>query len=470
MSTVVLNAQSSAYPLITNRIQASIYLQSAPLALISSQIDSTTGHPRRIWSFPGLPRGNYGFSLDEIDSFGVVVNNLAQFDAVPGQVEGMLVRSDEQIKVDTTPGFSSGTTTFIFDGSETYAGSGVFKPSYIGWTIVPSELTGRGIMVLGQDYSWDSTTGTFVLLIAGDVFATNGYYNIHFDDVIDTAGNAYPSLRDFTIQLIKVTSSIDASFFGNKLLIEPVGNYIEITLPSILTVVIGRPLMVEVTRYTPLSSVRFIPYGSDQINFLNGNIYANTSESFWIYRYSHPTRGDEWRLCDVYGNFDKVGNILYNDLIQSSVHNIQMLDGSIGDIYQYSRFYNEFLLNLPIDQVIDFDSWPITLANSTKFSLANSTNPSFSGKFHFADRRAMFTKSTGVVYGKAGMYFKNSVGEFNSYITFPKAGTSQTQLGTGKLTGGGAVSEPNDLVIPAKFNIGLENIPETVLSNQYIIL
>lgn len=464
--TVVFNAQSSAYPLITNRIQASIYLQSAPLALIASQIDTTTGHPRRDWSFPGLQRGNYGFSLDEIDGSGAVVNNLAQFDAVPGEVDGMLVRDDEQIRVGTTPGFVTGSSSFIFDGTETFTGSGIYKPSYIGWTIVPSELQGRGILILGQDYSWDSTTGTFSLLVSGDVFAVDVFYNIHFDDILQPAGNSSSSVNDFSILRITNTSTIDASYFGNKLLIEPVGNYIEITLPSIVTTVIGRPLMVEVTVSNPMCSVKFITFGSDRITFQNGDLYANSSESFWIYRYNHPVRGDEWRLCDVYGNFDKVGNILFNDLAPSSLINLQVLDGTIGDKLQYSRIYNEFILMLPTGQAVNFDDW-ITAGNQTKFSLANSANPTYTGKFHFPDRRSMFTKSSG---GVPGTYFKNQVGEFNGYITFPKIGTSQGQTGTGKITSGNEADEPSDLVIPANFNTGVENIPETVISNQYIVL
>ena len=115
MPTVVLDAYSKAYPSITNRIRASVFLETDPFALVASIIDTTVGHPARVWHFPGLPRANYGFSLDEIDSGGAVVANLALFSVVPSQIDGTLVRDDEQIKVGTTPGFDSGLNSVFFD-------------------------------------------------------------------------------------------------------------------------------------------------------------------------------------------------------------------------------------------------------------------------------------------------------------------------------------------------------------------
>ena len=90
-------------------------------------------------------------------------------------------RNDEQIIVGTTPGFNAGLQAVVFDGTETFIGSGLYKPDYRGWVIVPSELTGRGILALGLDYSWDKDTGTFILLQVGDILETGTYYNIHFE-------------------------------------------------------------------------------------------------------------------------------------------------------------------------------------------------------------------------------------------------------------------------------------------------
>ena len=208
MPTVVLDAYSKAYPLILNRIRASVFLETDPIALVATIIDITVGHPARIWHFPGLPRANYGFSLDEIDIGGNPINNLALFSVVPSQIDGVLVRDDEQIKVDTTPGFNSGLNTVTFDGT---AG----KPNYIGWEIVPSELTGRGILAIGLDYSWDSVTGIFTLLQGGDVLAEGTIYNIHFNPILNPAGGSVPTINDFTTRLVIATGNIDVSDFGH---------------------------------------------------------------------------------------------------------------------------------------------------------------------------------------------------------------------------------------------------------------
>lgn len=82
-------------------------------------------------------------------------------------------RNDEQIRVDTTSGLVSGVNSFTFDGT-----SG--KLDYRGYEPVFTEISGRGIMVKGVDYSWNYSTGLFTLLIPLDVFVTNRYYNVHF--------------------------------------------------------------------------------------------------------------------------------------------------------------------------------------------------------------------------------------------------------------------------------------------------
>lgn len=398
MSTVVLDAFSKAYPFITNRIRASVFLQSDPQALVASIIDTTSGHPARTWHFPGLPRTNYGFSLDEINSFSVPVNNLALFDVVPSQVDGQLVRDDEQIKVDTTTGFTSGLSTVTFDGT-------LSKPNYIGWEIVPSELTGRGILEEGTDYSWDKTTGIFALLISGDILQTGTCYNIHFNPISSLVGNSYPTLRDFSCVLVTATGNILNSDFGKKYIVEPSGPYIELTLPDLSTVVQGRPLMVEIDSSSQ-SCVKFLKTGSNVIKFLRGNLFACGKESFSIYKFTRSPGVFEWRLSEVDGNFKNVGQLVSDDIIEPGVFNKKLLDGSSLDIFQYARLYNEFVLNLPLIQVCNYDDWS-TGNNKYLYSLANSTNPSFLNKFNIPNRKDLFERNNNV--GKSGDYGEQSM-------------------------------------------------------------
>lgn len=564
MSTLVLNAYSSAYPDITNRIRASIFLQSDPLAIIASQIDSTIGHPIRIWSFPGLPRNNYGFSLDEIDGDDNPITNLAYFDIVPGEVDGKLIRDDEQIIVDTTPGLTAGNTSAVFDGSLVSGGTlaivfqgntnashaaftlsgipftgdmvevdwstnpnptdppndysvsstvmagwtladlitdlynkmvaldvnttlfstggnngvrvhgfstasidvtltstpGAVKPDYRGWDIVIDEMTGRDILATNYDYSWDKVTGTFQLLQDGDIFASGQRYNIHFDSIVNPQGNSYPTVTDFNINLITSTQTITGSFFGDKLIVEPDDVYIEVTLPPIATVPVGRKLMVEVGGTSPVCA-KFLSQDAI-INFLRGNVYAYPGESFSIYRYNRDSV-NEWRVCDCDGNFKTVGQSVGDDSIQSNVYNKKLMDGSIESTLRYARIFNDIVLNLPLIQVVDFSAWSIG-NNKYYFSKANG-----SGQFHFPDRRGIFEKNNSA--GKAGDFQAAQVGQFTDNVVIPKENTSIGEAGIGNFTTGSGGNEPSDMnPVTLTFNVGKENLVVNTLINKYCLI
>lgn len=380
MPTVVLNAQSSAYPSITNPIRAAVASASNPLALIASETDTTSGHPQRTWSFPGLPRQNYTFRLDEVDGSGNILSNLALFSVVPSEIDGLLSRNDEQIKADITPGFVSGANNFIMNGA-----SG--KPDYRGWDIVPSELTGRGILVRGQDYSWDEATGTLALLIPGDAFPEEMVYNIHFNPNITGIGNSYPIINDLQVKHITSSETLLAEDFGKIILCEPTG-YIEVTLPNISTIPEGRRLYLE-NNGSGVSTVKIIPYSGNVIKFARGSIYILPNESIEIYNYNG------YIYCrNAVGNYLDVGGIIRNDLPRSSLFNVKRLDGSIELVSDYSRIYNEIVINLPVSQVVNFDDWSSSPSNSTKYSLANSSNPANVGKFRFPMRMNLFSRAS----------------------------------------------------------------------------
>lgn len=462
MSTVVLDAYSKAYPLITNRIRASVFLETDPAALIATIIDSTSGHPARIWHFPGLPRSNYGFSLDEINGSDIVVNNLALFSVTPASIDGMLVRADEQIKVGVTTGFNEGLQTVVFDGT-----SG--KPNYIGWSIVPSELTGRGILVKGLDYSWDSSTGTMVWLQTGDILATGTVYNIHFDPIVNPAGSSIPTVSDFSSRIVTTTGNILVGDFGNSLIVEPDGNYIELTLPDITTVPQGRAISVETIklRGTAVQCVAILPFGADSINFLRGNLFMMNNESLQIYRLKRPDNSNEWRVRLADGNFKRVGESVPDDAISSGVYCKKLLDGGVVDKFQYARIYNEVILTLPSTQLVDFDSWN-TGNNKYFFSRANSSDPDNLNKFHFPDRRGLFERNNNA--GKAGDFTADTVGPHSHTVNPPGA---NSQAGSGKTTTGG---DPLGADLPitqyntGTHNAGGETAPKHHLINKYILI
>lgn len=463
MSTTVLDAYSKAYPSIANRLKASVYKEDDLLSPIATIIE-VGAHLSRIWHFPGLPRANYAFSLDEINGGGVAINNLAFFDVVPGSIEGSLVRKDEQIQVGVTPGFVAGTQTATFDGT---AGA----PNYIGWDIVPSELTGRGILVRGLDYSWDSITGIIVWLQAGDLLPNAIFYNIHFNPNVTTAGGSEPTISDFSTRIIDADDSILVEDFGNNIICEPGGIFITIQLPDISTVPQGRILRVETIKAlgSAVQCVHISPFEGDIINWLRGKIWMMNNEDLELYRFRRPDLSNEWRVRSPNGNFKTVGNSVGEDMTQGLGYCRQLFDGSIKNRYQYSRIYEEIVLNLPGTQVVHYDDWA-TGNNKYLFSLADSANPANADKFHFPDRRDLYERNNNTE--KAGdrqtslmkQFWTDVVGGIPSILSVTG---SNTEIGVDP--GAGSPDIKNQRLINTTL-FGTEVRPETYLINKYCLI
>lgn len=469
MSTTVLDAYSKAFPAIVNRIRASVFKESDLMAPVATIIDTTAGHPVRIYHFPGLPRDNYAFSLDEIDGGGAVINNLAKFDVVPGQTEGLLTRGDEQIKVGVTPGFDVGLNTVTFDGTETAPGSGLFKPNYIGYQITPSELTNRGILERGLDYSWDSVTGVMTWLQAGDILALNTTYNIHFDP-ISNPPESLPTIFDFSTRIVTEDDSVEITDFGGCIIIEPEGPYLELLLPQLITIPQGRILRIESSPQigSTIQCTRVIPFDGDDIAFLRGNLLLHNNESFEIYRFNRAEGVDEWRIRSPYGNFKNVGELVSDDQIQSLGFCKQLLDGSIKDKLQYARIYEEVVTQLPPAQVVHYDDWA-TGNNKYYYSYADSADIGNSGKFHFPDRRNLFERNNNT--GKSGDYAADKVGPHTHGVKPPGA---NSQVGSGNTTTGntplGADGPINEYNTETNNLAGTETYPKNYLINKYVLI
>lgn len=467
MATVVLDAYSKAYPSITNRIRAAVMSESDPLAIVASIIDAISGHPQRIWHFPGLPRDNYIFTLDEINGSGDPINNLALFDVVPGQIDGTLTRPDEQPQVDTTVGFVSGINTFTFDG----IGG---KPNYIGWDIVPSELTGRGILVRGLDYSWDSLTGVFVLLQGGDIFSAGTYYNIHFEPIASqTVPDSVPTITDFDTRIITASGAILVEDFGNSIIVEPGGQYIELTLPALSTIPRGRVLSVEIAKVkgTAISCVKFIPNGSDSINFMDGTLFAMSNESFQIYRLRRVDLSTEWRVRYETGNFRNIGQSTSEDATAALVYCKHLMNGGIESTLQYARLFNQYVLNLPATQLVDFDAWS-TGNNKYFYSKANSANPANANKFHFPDRRDLFERNNNS--GKAGDFQDDDMDLSDLWVDLKMGNSFTGAPGPDWIVGTTGRGHDSPQTVPLEVyspsSSGTETHPKNYLINKFVLV
>jgi hypothetical protein len=461
-TTATLKAYSGAYPSISNDIRASVAYASMPLALVAQIVESGT-HNQRTWSFDGLPRNNYRFYLDEIDGDGNVVKNLADFDVVPGIISGSLSRDDEQIQVDGTPGLTAGETSWTLDGTDG-------KKDFRGWDIVVDECTGRDILVLGVDYSWDKTLGKFQLLLDGDKLQHDQWYNIHFNSQDNVQGNSYPTLSDFGTRLITETGNILATDFGNNILVEPDGDYIELTLPDINTVVPGRPLHVEIGNTDSDCSVKFLPFGSNTINFLSDSLYACKNESFKIYSFSR-SGVLEWRVFDLYGNFKTVGTVIGSDNI--SVENAIGFDGSQVSMYKYARLYNEFVLHLPIAQIVNYSDHENSVETKCLYSYANPE-----GMFYLPDRRNFFERNS-TIGSVAGTYHDDTIKlhkhkETIGQLPSPPFGEDDvTQSGNGEY-GGHGTNKPDytsDPIDNDGVGIGAdETQPKNYRINKFVLV
>lgn len=392
--TVVLNAYSIAYPTISNRIRVDISKQSDPLAIVVSEIDAIAGHPARIWSFPGLERTNYIFTMNEIDGSGNSINNLAYFDVVPDAINGALVRDDEQIFPDITPGFVSGATEIYFDGGEVSSGSGVFRPDYRGWNINPERRDQPGTMIRDQEYEWNTLTGYFHLLTEGDVFVHAELFNIDFDPIENVAGGSVPTASGFSILLKTANYYVSENDFSKKLICEPSSDFMVLTLPDISLVTEGEPLMIEVYK-TQDCCVKFL--SEDPIKFARGFIYLCRNESLRIYKYQR-SGSPEYRVDSNCSNILTVGSIVSHYQISSGVFNAIPLDGSSISVEKYARLYYEYVSRLPLSQVVSYDNWAIG-NNKYHFSSAND-----SGEFRIPDISGLYERSTATEI--AGTYWR----------------------------------------------------------------
>ena len=473
MSTVVLDIYTSAWPSITNNIQCNVYAQSSPLAVIASITDTTTGHPARTWSFPGLVRANYRFEFLEITSGGTVVQSLGSMTVVPPSQSNYTFRVPIQIQCGVTSGVTSGTNVLLLDGT-----SGC--PDIRTWDINIERIS-MGTMKADVDYSYNKSTGSITLLNTDDIFQPNEWFNITFIPQAGTVTESVPSLNVFkALSFINGNYSVSTNDFGAKLIIKPTtGNgYLELTLPDISTVVENRVLFIEMASG---NCAKFITHSGDTINWMGSrtNLFICPNEMVAIYKAIDPSGPTSyWRIHDAFGNFLNVGQVVTEDQIQANVFNKIALVGNQCDIYQHARLYNDFVLNLPSSQVCNYDDWSAG-NNKYKYSLANSASYLNLNKFMVPDRRNMFERITDGTR-KAGEYQADQMiqhqhettigtlpttlfgrGLLNRLLGFYQGtGTSKTDLSGPMVNSSGA----------AISNTGTEVIVKNVAVNKYVLI
>lgn len=399
MATVALNIYTAAYPTISNDIEIRVYEQANPLAIVASDRKPGPTHPQYTWSFPGLPRTNYLFRIFEVTgSPATILQQLGgDVDVVPGLASNVSFKATEQIEADVTTGLTNGTNTFTFNGT---AGTEDWR----GWDISTIDRIGTGPMKRGVDYSWDQSTGVFVLMQGGDIFAGNEWFNIEFEPQATPVTSSTPIISPIfsTAKIITANYSINAGTdFGALLIIDPPGDYIELTLPDIATVVEFRAVTIEMRRSSAAKCCKIITQSGQLIDWMGpsgprSDLYMCPNERIKLYNYIDRTNPLSpvamWRTLDPFGNYLTVGHQFGDDNLSAQMFNVLQFVGLQCDVLQYARLYYDHVVNLS-GQLVNYDDW--ATGNSRYcFSLANSANPVNAGKFMTPDRTDIVEKTS----------------------------------------------------------------------------
>lgn len=458
MSTVALNIYTDAYPTITNNIEIRVYAQSNPLAIVAF-LNYPQPHPLRTWSFPGLPRTNYLFRIFEMSGSTIVRQLGGDMDVVPGNANGVNFRATEQIEADVTTGFTNGTNTFTFNGT---AGTEDWR----GWEISTIDRIGTGPMKKNVDYTWNKTTGVFTLILPGDIFGNNEWFNVEFEAQTSVITQSTPTIFPLfkSAKIITANYSVNAGDVGALLIVDPPGNYIELTLPDIATVVELMPITIEMRRSSTNKCCKIITQSGQTIDWLQGSrdsLYICPNETIKIYNFIDTTIPlspvSMWRTLDAIGNFLRVGHQFGDDSIAANMFNVLQFVGTQCDVFQFARFYNEYVSQLP--NLVNYDDW-VAGNNKYFFSLANSSNPANANKFMIPDRRNVTEKiSDGTRI--AGDFQNEQVGAFPLTITgkvIKKSGTSNSVVALGVPSSSVAGANPDPTYGDYPINVGVVNI------------
>jgi len=389
MATVTPRIYTGAFPTISNPIKYALFAASDPLAEVESQTFAAP-HPVRAVSFPGLERINYILRIYEMVG-GIPVRTLVDdFNFNPDNNE-IAYKAPEIIVCGLTPGFSPGAGSFVFDGTDG-------KPDWRNWTPI-MQPPGFSPWLEGYNYTWDAATGTLTM-IDGQTFEPEFRILAEFEVIVNAgASGGVPTGRLFG-EVLEVTSSITLTpdDFGKKILINPSGTYLKITLPVIDTVMQNKAIFFETGIDTGTNyCIEIETQGGALWAFGKTgrtSMFMVPNETFTAYRYSTA-----WHVQDAVGNYKNVGEQTASD-DDTMFGAIQMAGQEIG-IAQYKRLYNDFVLQLPAGQVVPYASWS---TNKTKWSYASGL-----GNFRVPDRRNMHERNSSVT-NIAGNYLAPAVG------------------------------------------------------------
>lgn len=377
MPNIFFNIKVTA-PAITNDIRVSIYDQSDPNTVIASQ-QQNAPHLDQLFSFPGLPESNLTYKIEEaLINSPTIVSLLGQANFVGANQTIQYKHSVWiRINVDNIPG----TSTVWPDAVST-----VTVPDFIGWELQAAGRVGqypaKRDLTHNLDYSYNAATGVIQLLQIGDTFQDGEDWYFEFDPIIQTSsggtGNTGSGGVGFTeILLVTTNTVLTAADIGKKILIDPAGNYLEITLPDYTAIAANTITYFEMVSSTS-KCARIKCYSGQNISWLQilSDLYIKPNESFELYKRVVSTGVYQWRVQNNCGNFLDVGELFYSDLSTDKIFNAIELDGANVDIQKEARLYNQFVVRNGI--AILYADWSSSnIFTRMKFSLKDTASNNF---------------------------------------------------------------------------------------------
>lgn len=383
----------------TNKVRMAIYKDSAPSVMVQYIDEAAGAHLSRTWNFAGLDRVMHLYKLLELD----VSNNTIA--TLIGPI--YFLPSDETIEVKPAKLIQVGVTPIPGDvGNLWPVGiNDVTVPDWIGWDIEMFERIGQGSLKYDEtqpvDMSYNPATGYLHLNQPGDVWhAEDGegeWFIARFKPRVTTSGSVITSSSNGfgDIMVITANTILTAGDVGKKILIDPAGNYLEVTLPSAIGVTALRLMYFEMVESSVIKCAKIVCPGTDKIQWLDGNLtglWICPSETIEFYMRAVLSVA-EWRVNNARGNFDCAGELIYDDIISTKVFNKTLLDGGNRDVFQFARLYNRYILRLT-QNVLAYSAWTSINSNKYKHSLKDPV----SNNFRVADSRYIYDRASNGLY------------------------------------------------------------------------
>ena len=472
----VFFALKITWPTITNDIRISVY-DILDINTPITFLQKAAPHLDQQYDFPGLPRLNFIYKVQEYSIGGsTFISELGNATFVPANDE-LDYKSPQDIQIGVTE--IEGAEPDVWPEHSTL----INIPGWIGYEIIFGRNGVQYPMRKNVDYTWDSITGDLAFLGDGDETQPTEWFHVEFEIIIrqssggvgSSTGAGFPEILVVTANYTMVNADI-----GKKILIDPAGTYLEITLPDYTSVQANKLTYFEMVYTGSDKCAKIKSFSGQQISFLEtmADLYICPNESFELYKRVVVGTTYQWRVQNAEGNFKSVGEMFYSDM--PTVLNAVRADGSNKDYQTYSRLYNRYVLLGSLG--ISYASWSsANILTRMRFSLKDIG----SNNFRIPDMQTtpVYMRPAGVSvageYGAGQLLQHQHLSSANTSVdgsNSPYGSSDVAHSYIGKYTGS-STYRPDATSRSVEFSVatghyetidGTENMPNSRSSNLFI--